>query len=249
MSGSTSHALRMQNPQCESEKAAGLSTIPTQPEAKHARNGGQNEDGSHKWTFRRTQKGHVMGDASCGRTDTKNDGMAPVYDGTGLRTNNYCDHGVGILARPIKYQPSGADEMPETAIGPELLAVDLSPALRLDWPEEAGWKVLRDQVSGECLSRRPCPRDVYQCTCASEQQYTEMFFAQKRVPEDGATWKSWNGQSEGGLLSDENKVDLIERKQWQEWARHAAEHERQRRIKVRKKSLAVSIDMMVAMFG
>lgn len=34
------------------------------------------------------------------------------------------------------------------------------------------------------------------------------------------------------LLSNENEVEGAERRRWQEWAKHAAEHERQRRIKV-----------------
>lgn len=36
------------------------------------------------------------------------------------------------------------------------------------------------------------------------------------------------------LLSDENELEVAERKRWQEWAKHAAEHERQRRIQVWK---------------
>lgn len=47
----------------------------------------------------------------------------------------------------------------------------------------------------------------------------------------------WNSsvpvRSGDGLLSDENEIDVAERKRWQEWAKHAAEHERQRRMKVR----------------
>lgn len=35
------------------------------------------------------------------------------------------------------------------------------------------------------------------------------------------------------ILSDENEIDVAERRRWQEWAKHAAEHERQRRMKVR----------------
>lgn len=34
------------------------------------------------------------------------------------------------------------------------------------------------------------------------------------------------------LLSDENELEVAERRRWQEWAKHAAEHERQRRIQV-----------------
>ncbi len=47
-----------------------------------------------------------------------------------------------------------------------------------------------------------------------------------------ALWNSVPVRSGGGLLSDENEIDVAERKQWQEWAKHAAEHERQRRMKV-----------------
>lgn len=48
-----------------------------------------------------------------------------------------------------------------------------------------------------------------------------------------AAWNSrplCNGEE---LLSDENEFEVAERKRWQEWAKHAAEHERQRRMKVR----------------
>eukprot|EP00903_Cladosiphon_okamuranus_P014633 g13569.t1 len=34
------------------------------------------------------------------------------------------------------------------------------------------------------------------------------------------------------ILSDENQIDVAERRRWQEWAKHAAEHERQRRMKI-----------------
>lgn len=33
-------------------------------------------------------------------------------------------------------------------------------------------------------------------------------------------------------LLDESEVEIAERRRWQEWARHAAEQERQRRMKV-----------------
>lgn len=45
-----------------------------------------------------------------------------------------------------------------------------------------------------------------------------------------ATSPICNGEE---LLSDENEFDVSERRRWQEWAKHAAEHERQRRMKVR----------------
>lgn len=45
-----------------------------------------------------------------------------------------------------------------------------------------------------------------------------------------ATSPICNGEE---LLSDENKFEVAERRRWQEWAKHAAEHERQRRMKVR----------------
>lgn len=47
-----------------------------------------------------------------------------------------------------------------------------------------------------------------------------------------ALWNSVPARSGDGLLSDENEIDVAERKRWQEWAKHAAEHERQRRMKV-----------------
>lgn len=47
-----------------------------------------------------------------------------------------------------------------------------------------------------------------------------------------ALWSSVPVRSGEGLLSDENEIDVAERKRWQEWAKHAAEHERQRRMKV-----------------
>lgn len=58
------------------------------------------------------------------------------------------------------------------------------------------------------------------------------------MPEGGEMWKKPLHEGGGGgegeeLLSDENEVDVAERRRWQEWARHAAEHERQRRIQVR----------------
>lgn len=59
-------------------------------------------------------------------------------------------------------------------------------------------------------------------------------FVQEYVPEGGAMWKRpLHELHEGeGLLSDENELEVAERRRWQEWAKHAAEHERQRRIQV-----------------
>lgn len=47
----------------------------------------------------------------------------------------------------------------------------------------------------------------------------------------------WNGVpahngEELELLSDEGEREIVERRRWQEWAKHAAEQERQRRVKV-----------------
>lgn len=58
-------------------------------------------------------------------------------------------------------------------------------------------------------------------------------FVEEYVPEGGAMWKRPLHEGED-LLSDENELEVAERRRWQEWARHAAEHERQRRIQVRK---------------
>lgn len=49
----------------------------------------------------------------------------------------------------------------------------------------------------------------------------------------GASWQNNPGRSGEEILSDENEIDVAERRRWQEWAKHAAEHERQRRMKVR----------------
>lgn len=46
-------------------------------------------------------------------------------------------------------------------------------------------------------------------------------------------WSTMPARSGDDLLSDEDGVEVAERKRWQEWAKHAAEHERQRRIRVR----------------
>lgn len=47
-----------------------------------------------------------------------------------------------------------------------------------------------------------------------------------------AMWSDRPVRNGEALLSDESEFEVAERKRWQEWARHAAEHERQRRIKV-----------------
>lgn len=46
-------------------------------------------------------------------------------------------------------------------------------------------------------------------------------------------WENSPARTREELLSDENEIDVAERRRWQEWAKHAAEHERQRRMKVR----------------
>ncbi|CAM9912128.1 unnamed protein product, partial [Scytosiphon promiscuus] len=48
----------------------------------------------------------------------------------------------------------------------------------------------------------------------------------------GAMWGDRPVRDGEALLSDESELEVAERKRWQEWARHAAEHERQRRIKI-----------------
>lgn len=55
-----------------------------------------------------------------------------------------------------------------------------------------------------------------------------------------ASWKNSPSRTGQEIVSDENEidVDLAERRRWQEWAKHAAEHERQRRMKVRMMVLA-----------
>lgn len=62
------------------------------------------------------------------------------------------------------------------------------------------------------------------------------YFEQEYVPEDGGMWKRPLHELHEGedLLSDENELEVAERRRWQEWAKHAAEHERQRRIQVSK---------------
>lgn len=56
-------------------------------------------------------------------------------------------------------------------------------------------------------------------------------------PEQSDSWadvmrNNWPLDSGDEILSDENESDVAERRRWQQWAKHAAEHERQRRIKV-----------------
>lgn len=51
-------------------------------------------------------------------------------------------------------------------------------------------------------------------------------------------WENSTARTGEEILSDENEIDVAERKRWQEWAKHAAEHERQRRMKVRVMGLA-----------
>lgn len=51
-------------------------------------------------------------------------------------------------------------------------------------------------------------------------------------------WKNSPARTGEEILSDENEIEVAERKRWQEWAKHAAEHERQRRMKVRVMRLA-----------
>ena len=46
------------------------------------------------------------------------------------------------------------------------------------------------------------------------------------------SWMNSPARSGEDILSDENEIDVAERRRWQEWAKHAAEHERQRRMKV-----------------
>lgn len=58
------------------------------------------------------------------------------------------------------------------------------------------------------------------------------------LPEQSDSWadvmrNNWPLDSGDELLSDENESDVAERRRWQQWAKHAAEHERQRRMKVR----------------
>lgn len=48
-----------------------------------------------------------------------------------------------------------------------------------------------------------------------------------------ATWNNRPIYTGEDVLSDENEFEVAERRRWQEWAKHAAEHERQRRMKVR----------------
>lgn len=48
----------------------------------------------------------------------------------------------------------------------------------------------------------------------------------------GALWNNLPMHDGDALLSDESEREVVERRRWQEWAKHATEHERQRRIKV-----------------
>ncbi|CBN74279.1 conserved unknown protein [Ectocarpus siliculosus] len=57
------------------------------------------------------------------------------------------------------------------------------------------------------------------------------------LPEESDSWadamrNNWPLDSGDELLSDENESDVAERRRWQQWAKHAAEHERQRRMKI-----------------
>lgn len=74
---------------------------------------------------------------------------------------------------------------------------------------------------------------------------------QPYVPEDRALWNSMPvhyGEEMEPLL-DESEVEIAERRRWQEWARHAAEQERQRRVKVSEGSgIAVNGTRVVILY-
>eukprot|EP00752_Nemacystus_decipiens_P011879 g10534.t1 len=64
---------------------------------------------------------------------------------------------------------------------------------------------------------------------------TTSFWLDPPEKSDSSVDVSWRDRpARGGeeILSDENEIDVAERRRWQEWAKHAAEHERQRRMKI-----------------
>lgn len=61
---------------------------------------------------------------------------------------------------------------------------------------------------------------------------TSGLFLQVFVPGAGAVWNNLPLQDGDELVSDESEKEAGERRRWQEWAKHATEHERQRRMKV-----------------
>lgn len=60
----------------------------------------------------------------------------------------------------------------------------------------------------------------------------------RQPPVAGAAWNAVPLQEATvpEPLLDEDEGEVMERKRWQEWAKHAAEQERQRRIKVGRRS-------------